>query len=180
MYIDLILRAAANSTWSSQRSEPGISSTPSTLESTGCTLFGSVEMLCAPNGGHPMSGATWQRLVVPPNLHTEVLHKTHQGACGGHLCQVKCLNKFKNQFNCLVITQMLVNWCQTCPTCAILKIPAPRQHTALGTSYLSWIFYWDNGSWFTSAIDREWKGTLGWKLSRFLTEKQLYISKEAC
>jgi len=87
---------------------------------------GPVEMVCAPNNRHRMNGATWHQLVVPSNLYTEVFHETHQGACGGHLGQDTCLNKFKNRFNSLIITQMLVNWCQTCPTCVMHKIPTPR------------------------------------------------------
>ena len=82
---------------------------------------------------HSTSGASWQQLVVPTNLRTEVLHETHQGACGGHLGQDKCLNKLKEHFYWPGHYTDVCNWCQTCPTCATRKTPAPRQHATLGT-----------------------------------------------
>ena len=103
-----------------------------------CQLLQQWDQLIVHNGVlwrcymHPASGVSWQQLVVPTNLHTEVLHETHQGACGGNLGQDKCLNKLKERFYWPSHYTDVCNWCQKCPTCATRRAPAPRHHAVLG------------------------------------------------
>jgi len=61
-----------------------------------------------------------------------VLREFHEGACGGHLGQEKCL-KLKEHFYWPGDYIDVCNWCKLCSTCATCKTSAPRQRVALKT-----------------------------------------------
>ena len=69
---------------------------------------------------------TYKQLIVPKCLQAEILDQLHSGVVGGHLGKAKTLGKLKSQYYCPGHYQDVQNHCNTCPTCATRKTPAPQ------------------------------------------------------
>ena len=67
-----------------------------------------------------------KQLVVPKSIQSHILEELHAGVTGGHLGQLKTLQKFKSRYYWPGHYKDVENWCNTCPSCATRKTPIPK------------------------------------------------------
>ena len=77
-------------------------------------------------------------LVVPRNLHEEVLQDLHAGISGGHLGEENAMGKLCEHFYWPGQWRDVQNWCQTCATCATRKTQGPKETNPL-KQHLGWL-----------------------------------------
>ena len=82
----------------------------------------------------PESSVTWQQLVVPSSLQSEILEQVHAGSVGGHLGQSKTLQKLRDRFYLPGHYNDVMRWCSICPSCSTRKSKAraPLQPILVG------------------------------------------------
>jgi hypothetical protein len=73
----------------------------------------------------------YEQLIVPYCLQKEILKEIHEGDTGGHLGQDKTLKKLKMRFYWPGHYNDVRDWCNTCPSCATRKTPAPQARAPL-------------------------------------------------
>ena len=78
-----------------------------------------------PDGSHRL------QLIIPQALHSEVLQELHAGLSGGHLGEERTFKRLQERFYWPGQRKDVQNWCQTCPTCASRKSPAPKHRGPL-------------------------------------------------
>ena len=122
------------------------------------------------------------QLVIPRQLHKEILEEQRGGTTGGHLGEDKTIQRLKEQLYWWTDVQ---NWCSKCHTCAARKIPAPHRHAVYSTVYtlvtqcslsqlILWVCYLSviletNSSLLPEIISH----TAGWKVIPYQIRKPL-------
>jgi len=71
------------------------------------------------------------QLVVPRSMRKEILEESHAGSLGGHLGEMKTLDRVREKFFWPGYAESIREWCKTCPRCAAKKNPTPKRQGPL-------------------------------------------------
>lgn len=71
------------------------------------------------------------KMLTPKKLRASILKEMHDTTLGGHKGMERTLAKVKEYFWCLMMSQQVAEYCQTCPTCKQMKASTQQKASLL-------------------------------------------------